>query len=129
MFGASTQLAQVRPSSTGLVTVLSAPTNAPQIEITRIVVTSVGSGNAHFSLCHVFSSSGSPTFSEDNALFWDKSVTHNDTFIWEADAPGTGIPLGKTGHIGFATDSANGLTLTLYGATVMVQERTVIGEE
>ena len=129
MFGASTRLAQVRPANTSLATVLSAPDNGPLIEITRIVVANVGAGVTNFKFCHDISSSGTPSFSEANALWWDQSIPYNDTFIWEADAPGMGIPLGKNGYIGFASGGSNDATLTLYGASAMVQERTVIGEE
>lgn len=124
MFGAPVMLAQVAPSSTTLASVLAAVANGPRVEITRIVVANQGgSGAVTFQLCHDYDADGSPSFGKGNALWWDKSVTQDETFIWEAPAAGCGIPLGKVGEIGFAPSAADALTLTIYGVSAIVQER------
>lgn len=113
-------LAQVAPSATAMAEILAAAGN-PRMEITCIVVANTTGTAATFNLCHDYDANGSPSFGKDNALWWDKSVPANDSFVWEANFGGGGIPVGKVGSLGLQIGTADALTVTIYGVQNRVQ--------
>lgn len=113
-------VAQVAPAVMTMNEIFSAVGN-PRVEITCIVVANTTGTAATFSLCHDYDANGSPSFGKGNALWWDKSVPANDSFVWEANFGGGGIPVGKVGSLGLQVGTADALAVTIYGVQNRVQ--------
>lgn len=126
-FATGIPVAQVRPSTAGTFeTLAEGSSDAPRIEITRIVVSNTTGSAATFRLCHDIDGT---TFDEASALFWDQSVPANETFEVVAQHVGGGIFVGKAGAVAFSSDTSNALTCTAYAVTAEVQGRAVEGAE
>lgn len=120
---------QLAPSDTNFHDLFVADPDGPQMDILAIVVCNTSASPADFSLCHDLDAAGTGSYDKSNALYWDKTVGANDTFIaWQAQHPGGGLSVGKQGALGVATGTADALTFTAYVMTSAVQERSVEGE-
>ena len=83
-------------------------------EVTRVFVCNLTGSARTFRFFHV-DVGGTPATT--NALFYDRALGANDTFILFADAPNSGIQL-RTGDMIYARPSvANDIGFHLYGVT------------
>lgn len=104
------QLGQLRPSSTTAVSLYS-----PAADITWVAkalfVCNTSTAVATF---RVFHDEDGTTYDETTALFWDVSISSNET------RSVTSLLAGFTnaGNVGVRTSVANALTFTLYGAEI-----------
>lgn len=117
-------LGQIRPANTTATAIF---TCVVPIEISLVVVCNTTGSAAAFRLFH--DESGS-TYDESNALYWDKSVSANDTLFIKPESIGSGFMLNKDDTLGIRTDTANALTITVYGVTAELAEplnRNVFG--
>ena len=103
--------------------------DGPPMDVLAIVVCNTSASAITFQLCHDLDAAGTPSYGKDNALYWDKSVPANDTFVaWQSNHPGGGLSVGKTGAIGISASTEDTLTFTAYLMTSATQERSVEGE-
>lgn len=99
---------QSRPSDTNFATVYSRPASTESI-VRQITVANTTTGVATFRMC--VDDDGN-TYNESNAHYWDVSIDANTTvtftnlFIAMNTASGT---------IGFRTNTASALTISIYG--------------
>lgn len=121
---------QAAPSSGGVpVDLFVADPDGPQVEVLAIVVVNTSAAPSDFTLCHDLDAAGTGSYDKSNALYWNKSISANETFIaWQSKHPGGGIPVGKQGALGIASSVDDALTITAYIMASAVQERTVVGE-
>ena len=104
-------LAQERPSGT---TDTTAFTAQMRTEITCIYIcNSTGSAVS----ARIFHDDDGSTYSQANALFYDKSIPANDTLVILTEGIGSVATLKKDGTIGIRTGTANALTFSIYGVT------------
>jgi hypothetical protein len=112
MFGSGTQLfqyelttsmAQVYPAS-------GVPRLEVPLEIVLLVIANTTGSAVTFNLCY---DDDGTAHAAGSALYWEKSIAANDSFVFQAQGPGTGIPISKTGSLGLQA-SATGLTATFY---------------
>src|SRR5258706_1203014 len=108
------RLARVRPANTSdtLAFTASLPT-----EVTRLLIANNTAGAIAFRLYHV---TGAGAFGIDNAVWYDKSVAANDTFIDQATNDNAGIQLAAGDTIGVRTATANALVFHIYGVTASI---------
>lgn len=112
MFAAGTQLVQYEITTSMVPVYPSTP--APRLEVplelVLLVIANTTGGAVNFNLCY---DDDGTTHTAATALYWGKSVGANDSFVFQAQGPGTGIPISKAGSLGLQA-SAPGLTATLY---------------
>ena len=120
MLALGSRLAQIRPSDTNFVEVYS--TNVPNAEVTTIFVANTTGAEATFRLCHSIGTSD--VTNETTALYWDKPVSANDSFIVRSEAVGGGIFVGNRllDKLFVRSGTANALTFTLYGVTANIAD-------
>lgn len=106
--------------STDAVTLIAG--SGVNVEITRILVCNTTGSTATFSLYHA--TGGSTTYDNTNILYQQQSVNAGATFVIEAQAPGTGIAVGRNDNIGIQASVADALTVSVYGASSRTTERT-----
>lgn len=88
-----------------------------QTEVTKLFVTNNTGGALTFRLWHV-PAGGSAGL--DNALFYDKSVAANDTYIFGGDTPNGGIHMDEGDFLVVRSSSGNGLGFNGYGVTASI---------
>jgi hypothetical protein len=86
------------------------------VEITLIHVCNTTAEPQTFRLCKDFDGT---TFSAATAHWWDVPLAVGESFEFQAQGPGTGIPLGRSGALGAAA-SATGVTMTVIGAVAPI---------
>lgn len=89
------------------------------------------SGNVEITLIHICNTTGFPqtfrickdsngaTFAAATAHWWNVPLAVGETFEFQAQGPGTGIPLGRAGSLGASASSA-GVTMTVIGAVAPI---------
>ena len=122
LFAKSQQLAQVTPSVslTFEDLVVGAGQDGPRIEVTQIVVCNTSGVAVAFRLTHDVDGS---TSTVGTALYWDKTVPLQDSFVWQAQHPSGGIMVGKNGSLRFAASSPGVVTCTVYGVVEASQDQ------
>lgn len=105
------QLFQTRPSGTSAAVIFTA---SQRTELTRIVVCNTTGTDATFKLFH---DDDGTTVDESTALYYNVSVAANKSEVIVSPSIDGGITVSKDGTIGFATGTANALTITGYGKT------------
>ena len=117
MFAVGSLLAQVRiPNTTP--TVIFTATLAT--EITRIHMTNT-SGNSV--TVRVFHNDENGTFTEAQALYWERSIDSNNFFAITSPAAGSGIILTGGGSFAIRASVADAITVSVYGVTETLAER------
>jgi len=99
----TTSMVQVYPATAA--TRLEVP-----LEVVLLVIANTTSSGIAFRLCYDDDGTAHGT---GTALYWDKTVGANDTFVFQSQGPGTGIPVSKTGSLALQAGGA-GLTATIY---------------
>ncbi len=105
------QLGQARENSTDAVPVYSPPTGIIATIVTSILVCNTTGSAAKYRLFH---DNNGTTFDESTALFFDATIAANTTvdleiFLAMDDSDG---------NLAYRTDTANALTITVYGAEI-----------
>lgn len=119
-FAKGRQLAQLRPDNTLYNTLIAGGgQDGPRIEITRIHVVNTNSTSTFWRLCHDVDGT---TFDESTAIYWDIPIAGDTTEVIDAQHPGGGIALGKSGALGLLIGLANAITVTVYGVVEASQE-------
>ena len=108
------RLAVIRPGNTTAATAFTASVNT---EITRIFVCNTSGATRTF---RIFHGASGDSFDEENALFWDVEVAADTTYEVFADSPNSGIMLSTGDIVGVRSDSADGLTFSIYGVTASI---------
>ena len=108
------KLAAVTPSGTTAVTAF--PATLPT-EITRIFVCNVSGSACTFRLFH---GADGDSFDTSNALYYDAAVPAGTTVEIFADSTNCGITLEATDILGVRSDTADGLTFSIYGVTAEI---------
>jgi len=105
------QLAQNRPGGTSAVTVYTKPANT-EVEITQISIVNTTNADA---TCRLFNDDNGTTYDQTTAIqFYDTTIPANSGVEWRCH-----ICLSTaSGTIGFRTDTADALTITLWGVEV-----------
>lgn len=119
MFAGGLQLAQLQPAAptTFEPLVENNGRDGPRIEVTMILVANTSAGAQTFRICHDVDGD---LFDATTALFWDVSVPAGETWMFQAQHPGGGIPVGKQGTLGFYGSSTD-MICTVYGVSGPVQ--------
>lgn len=120
MLATGTRLAQVRPTDTAVLEAFS--TNSPTVEITAIYVANTTISAADFSLYHSIGTTD--VANETTALFRNKEVAGNDTFVIRAAAVGGGIFVGNKlqDKIFVQSSAASAFTFTFYGVPARIAD-------
>lgn len=123
MLARGARLAQLRPADTAVTQAFA--TNVPIAEVTAIYVANTTANAATFRLFHSLGSTD--VTNESTALFFDKNVPANDTFVIRADAMGGGIMVGnkQLDKLFVRSGTANALTFTFYGVTSAIADSNV----
>lgn len=101
------QLAQARPANTTAVSLYSPAANV-DARLTQIVICNTTAVAATFRLFH---DDNGTTYDESTALYWDISVSGNDSVTLGLAA----YMADDTGNFAIRTGTASALTFTLYG--------------
>lgn len=104
----------IRPGDTAATLAFTA---AIDTEVTRVFVCNTSGAGRTFRLFH---GEDGDSFDEENALFWDVAVPSNTTVEVFADSPNSGIMMKATDILGVRSDSADGLTFSIYGVTASI---------
>lgn len=103
-------LAQVRPANTTAATAVTASVSNTEITAIHVCNTSGAVRKAR-----IFHDNDGSTYDETTALYWDVAVPADSTLEINNESGMSGIVLLKDGTLGVRTDSANGLTFSIYG--------------
>jgi hypothetical protein len=106
------QLAQIRPANTTAATAFTADSNT---EVTSVIVCNTSGANATFRL---FADIDGTTMTEATALFYDKLVLADDTFIFESGFSSDSVSIPNGGSMGVRTSVNSALTFSIYGHSV-----------
>lgn len=90
-------------------------------EITHLLLCNITAGAVTFRVHHV-ASGGSVT--QENALFYDKSLAANDTFRMIAEAENAGIKLAPGDALWVRSPTGGSITYTAYGITAHTSPRS-----
>lgn len=113
-------LAQVRPGVVTAIELLAASTLRQ--EVTLIMIDNHGTGNVQLKVYH--DDAGS-SYTDATGII-HKSISQNtDPVLFQAQHPGSGIHVKPGGTLGVLVDSANDVTLSLYGISETLAERTI----
>lgn len=107
----ASQLAQQRLTTSATTTLFTA---LAQTEITRIVICNTDSALHTWRFCH---DDDGVVFDDTTALYYDQTISALTTISIVSEIPGGGITLRRGGSIGVKNDTANRITITLYGIT------------
>lgn len=118
MYAIGSRLAQIRPGDTNIATAFTATLDT---EITLITVTASAGAASTFRIYHVDEGG---TASVTNVLFWNVAVAADETFIFQAQAPGTGIQLARGDFLAVRAGAADNVTFNVYGVTETLAEST-----
>lgn len=106
-----TQLGQLRPADTNAASVYS-PAADVTTEVTSIVIANTTALAAAFRL---FLDDNGTTYDQTTALYYDHSVAANDSITLPESGVGGWWMADSTGNLAFRTDTANALTITVFG--------------
>ena len=106
--------AQSRPSDTAANSIFTADMST---EITMILVCNTTGSAANFSLYH---DDNGTTFDQSTALYYQKSVAANDTFIFKAESLNQ-LTVSEGGQIAVQSSAASALTFSIYAITTTVR--------
>ena len=109
----SLMVAQKRPANTAMANLYSSPVGLLTV-ITGICVVNTSNASKLFRLC--FDNDGS-TFDESTALYWDKPVDKNETFLIQLQIA---VNHQNAGNLGFRSSAANAFTITMFGFAVPI---------
>lgn len=112
------QLAQVRPGVTSAIELLG--TRDMRVEITLITAANVGSGTV---IAHVYHDDDGATYDATTMIIHKQIGAHDSEILFQAQHPGSGIPIRKDGTLGIELDGANDCTITVYGVTENIAVR------
>ena len=104
-------LAQLRPSNTAMTSLYSSPVGLLTV-ITGICIVNTSNAAKSFRICY---DNGGSTFDESTALYWDKPIDKNETFLVQLQIA---VNHQNAGNLGFRSGGANALTITLFGFAV-----------
>lgn len=110
MFAKGSQLAQVRPSASAS----TAFTSTLRTEITRIVVANTTTATVGFSVYH---DDDGATYTQATALYYDVSLSGNQTLSISFDSLGGGLAMARGASLGVRSSVDLACTFTLYGVT------------
>ena len=104
-------IAQLRPSNNSMGNLYSSPVGLLTV-ITGICIVNTSNAARTFRLC--YDDDGS-TFDESTALYWDRGIDKNETFLAQLQIA---VNHQNAGNLGFRSSIANALTITLFGFAV-----------
>lgn len=110
------RLASVRPLTTADALAF---TTFIDTEVTRALVVNNTASPVAFRLYHVPAGGAAGL---DNALFYDKSVAANDTFIFASDANNSGVQLKEGDTIVVRSATGGALGFQIYGVTASIAQ-------
>lgn len=113
-------LAQVRPSGTSAVQLFVA--GGLRVEITLLVAVIV-SGTAGQTEIEVYHDDDGTTYDNDTLIASIQKADNADGLVFQAQHPGSGILISRSGSIGVKVSQANAVNFSIYGITETLAER------
>lgn len=90
-----------------------------EIELVLLFIVNTDTVPHTFRLCRDIDGT---EFDEDTAIWWDHPLAAGETFEFQAQTGGVGIPLGRNGAVAVQADVADVLNLTLITVSAKVAE-------
>lgn len=121
MIGAHGQpelLAQITPNGTSPVELLAA--RDIRVEVTLILATNTGVGAV---IARIFHDDDGSTRDDTTEIIRKSIAVNSSEVLFQAQHPGSGIPVKKAGTLGAQISVADDVTLSLYGVTENIAVR------
>lgn len=119
MYASGELLAQLRPSGTTAVTLLTA--DQLRIEVTLLVSAAIaGTSGVDVEIYH---DDDGTTYNNDTLIYKSSRTAGGSNFLFWSQAPGGGIIIKPGGSLGVKIDSANAINFSVYGITEQLAGR------